>query len=163
MWFRTVGDTIINIFAAAEKAVGKVCKKVHPWILMFGPDEPIQRNESMKLSKPIKPGFRRPFTITPDEAVDVADNGQFLNAQNIVGDSTFTYDPSSTELSLKGWINGDGSTGDKTIRLIADGHVGAGDVPVTLDIDFTVAHPDATSLDKFVEGADEPIPPAQPT
>lgn len=112
----------------------------------------------MKLSKPIKPGFRRPITITPDEPVDVNDSGTFLQVENVTGDSTVTVNPASTATSLQFYINGDGSTGDKAIRVRADGHVGDGDQPVTLDIEFTVANPDATSLANLVEGADEPIP-----
>lgn len=112
----------------------------------------------MKLEKPIKPGFRRPFTITPDEPVDLMENGQFFVADVVEGNSSVTYDPSSTAESLKGWLNGDGDLGAKQIRIRADGHVGDGDAPVTLDVEFEVAHPDATSLDKFVEGTDEPIP-----
>lgn len=112
----------------------------------------------MKLATPIKPGFRRPITITPDEAVDVNNTGTFLAIENVTGDSTTTVDPTSTATSLKFYINGDGSTGDKAIRVSVDGHVGDGDQPVTLDIEFTVASKDATSLANLVEGADEPIP-----
>ncbi len=112
----------------------------------------------MKLSKPIKPGFRRPFTITPDEAVDKRDDGSFVKVTVLAGDSTVTLDTAnSTETSIKGWLNGDGATGDKSVQFEADGHVGEGDQPVTLTVDFAVAHPDATVLG-FSEGADEPIP-----
>lgn len=112
----------------------------------------------MKLSKPIKPGFRRPFTITPDEAVDVNDSGTFVKVEIVTGDSTVTIDPASTATSIKGYINGDGATGSKAVRFIADGHVGEGDQPVSLDVEFDVSNPDATSLANFVEGTDEPIP-----
>lgn len=132
--------------------------KVRFWILTEGQDEPIPKAAHMKLSKPIKPGFRRPITITPDEDVDVNNSGTFLAIENVTGDSTTTVDPASTAKSLKFYINGDGSTGDKAIRVSADGHIGDGDQPVTLDIEFTVATPDATSLANLVEGVDEPIP-----
>lgn len=132
--------------------------KVRFWILTEGQDEPIPKAAHMKLSKPIKPGFRRPITITPDEDVDVGANGTFFAIENVAGDSTTTVDPASTATSLKFYINGDGSTGDKAIRVSADGHIGDGDQPVTLDIEFTVATPDATSLANLVEGVDEPIP-----
>lgn len=112
----------------------------------------------MKLTKPLKPGFRRPFTITPDEPVDVNDSGTFVKVENVAGDSTVTIDPTSTATSIKGWINGDGATGDKAVRFVADGHLGDGDQPVSLDVEFTVANPDATILG-FSEGAaDELIP-----
>jgi len=112
----------------------------------------------MKLNKPIKPGWRRPFTITPDEPVDVQANGQFFTAEVISGDSTVTHDPTSTATSLKGYFNGDGATGLKSIRLKADGHVGEGEQEVTLDVDYDVATPDATSIANMVEGTDELIP-----
>lgn len=132
--------------------------KVRFWLLTEGQDERIPRTAHMKLSKPIKPGFRRPITITPDEPVDVGASGTFLSIENVAGDSTTTVDPASTATSLKFYINGDGSTGDKAIRVSADGHVGDGDQPVTLDIEFNVSTPDATSLANLVEGTDEPIP-----
>lgn len=111
----------------------------------------------MKLTKPIKPGFRRPFTITPDEPVDINSDQKYIKVNILAGDSTVTIDPASTSTSIKGWINGDGSTGDKSVEFIADGHVGEGDIQVALTVDFTVATPDATTLG-FVEGVDEPIP-----
>lgn len=114
----------------------------------------------MKLTKPIKPGFRRPFTITPDEPVDAQADGSFYRVETIAGDSTVTIDPTSTATSLKGYLNGDGATGEKAIRIVADGHVGDGEVAVSLDVEFTVNTPDATSLAAFVEGTDEPIPAA---
>jgi hypothetical protein len=125
--------------------------------IKFGTDEPIPK-ENMKLTKVLKPGFRRPFTITPDEPVDVNASGTFVAVEIVTGDSTVTIDPTSTATSIKGWLNGDGSTGDKAVRFTADGHVGAGEQSVSLDVEFTVANPDATSLTAFVEGADEPIP-----
>lgn len=127
------------------------------WHILEGQDEPIPVTY-MKLATPIKPGFRRPITITPDEAVDVNNTGTFLAIENVTGDSTTTVDPTSTATSLKFYLNGDGSTGDKAIRVSVDGHVGDGDQPVTLDIEFTVASKDATSLAALVEGVDEPIP-----
>lgn len=133
-------------------------KPVRVWTIAFESDVPIPKGSKVKLSKPIKPGFRRPFTITPDEAVDKREDGSFLGVEFLSGDSTVTIDPSSTATSLKGWLNGDGATGAKAVRFIADGHVGDGDQPVTLDVEFDVANPDATSLAAFVEGADEPIP-----
>lgn len=136
---------------------GKQHKQVRFWTVTEGQDERIP-SAKMKLSKPIKPGFRRPITITPDEPVDVNNSGTFLSIENVTGDSTTTVDPTSTATSLKFWINGDGSLGSKAIRVSADGHVGDGEVTVTLDIEFEVANPDATSLANLVEGADEPIP-----
>lgn len=125
--------------------------------ISFGTDEPILKDE-MKLSKPLKPGFRRPFTITPDEAVDINANGTYVAVEIVSGDSTVTIDPASSATSIKGWLNGDGATGDKAVRFTADGHLGEGDQPVSLDVEYTVSNPDATSLAAFTEGVDEPIP-----
>lgn len=112
----------------------------------------------MRLNTPLKFGFRRPFTITPDAPVDKNDAGSFLTAESVLGDSTVTIDDAnSTPTSIKGYINGDGSVGEKAIRFTADGRVGEGVVPVTLDVEFEVVHPDATTLG-FAEGPDEPIP-----
>lgn len=134
----------------------KVKQKVRFWTITIGPDEPIPVNK-MHLSKPIKPGFRRPVTITPDEAVDARADGTFIGIEVLSGDSQVVYNPESTANSIKVWFYGDGSTGEKSARLTADGHIGDGDQPVSIDVDWTVANPDATTLG-IVEGADEPIP-----
>lgn len=126
-------------------------------IVTFDPDELIPKKK-MKLTRPIKPGYRRPFTITPDEPVDVNETGTFFKSQIVAGDSTVTLDPASTPTSLKGWINGDGATGEKSVRFVADGHLGAGEQEVSIDVEFSVATPDATLL-SFTEGTDELIPP----
>lgn len=143
-------------FLGCEKPQPK--PKVRFWSIAFEADEPLPKAPHMKLARPIKPGFRRPFTITPDEPVDVNDSGTFVKVEVLNGDSTVTIDPASTATSIKGWINGDGATGSKAVKFIADGHVGDGDQPVSLDVEFEVANPDATILG-FSEGAaDEPIP-----
>jgi len=111
----------------------------------------------MKLSRPIKSGFRRPFTITPDEPVDVNDSGTYIRADVLLGDSTVSIDKESTATFIRGFLNGDGAVGDKSVQFTADGHIGEGDIPVTLTVDYSVAHPDATVLG-FSEGTDEPIP-----
>ncbi len=111
----------------------------------------------MKLSKPIKPGFRRPCTITPDELVDQRPDGTFLQIEVLSGDSQVVYNPESTGSSIKVWFYGDGAIGDKSARLTADGHIGEGEQQISLDVDWTVSTPDATTLG-FAEGADEPIP-----
>jgi len=157
----------IRYDGSAEKLVEVLCsilscrpkkKPVRFWLFSTGQDEPIKSQiPRMKLDKPIKPGFRRPFTITPDEAVDVNDSGTYVQVEVLSGDSTVTIDPASTALSIKGWLNGDGATGEKSVRFTADGHVGDGEQPVSLDVDYTVATPDATILG-FSTGADEPIP-----
>lgn len=131
--------------------------RVRLWLITFEADQPIPKENKMKLDRPIKPGFRRPFTITPDEAVDQTDSGTFVNVEIVAGDSTVTIDPASTATSIKGWLNGDGATGDKAVRFTADGHIGDGDQPVSLDVEYTVATPDATILG-FKEGTDEAIP-----
>ena len=146
-------------FVEAERAKLKPKKqRIRFWFISFEPDEPIPKEEPVKLSTPIKPGFRRPFTITPDEAVDVNASGTFVAVEILSGDSTVTIDPASTSTSIKGYLNGDGAIGAKAVRFTADGHVGEGEVQVTLDVEYDVANPDATSLANFVEGPDEPIP-----
>lgn len=131
--------------------------KVRFWTISFDADEPLPKAQHMQLTKPIKPGFRRPFTITPDEDVDVNDTGTFVKVENVLGDSTVTIDPASTAKSIKGWLNGDGATGTKAVRFSADGHVGPDEQVITLDVEYEVSTPDATTLG-FVEGVDEVIP-----
>lgn len=144
--------------AHAIRDVGKGCNPQKPriWVLTLGQDEPIPIQQ-MKLAKPIKPGFRRPVTLTPDEPVDKRDDGTFVAIEVLSGDSQVVYNPASTATSIQVWFYGDGSTGDKSARLTVDGHIGDGDQPVSIDIDWTVTTPDATTLG-ISEGADEPIP-----
>jgi hypothetical protein len=145
-------DLVINIGTGCNH------KPRSPFSVSEGEDEPIpQTHMTYTLKTPVKPGFRRPLTVVPDENLDHLDNGQFASAEILAGDSTFTIDPSSTEKSIKAWAYGDGALGDKVARIHADGHIGEGVVEVTLDIAWTVAHPDATSL-TVTEGPDEPIP-----
>jgi len=132
-------------------------QKVRIWTLLEGQDESIPKGNIVKLSKPIKPGFRRPLTLTPDEAVDQRADGTFALVEVTTGDSQLVYNPESTEKSIKVWAYGDGAIGDKAGRITVDGHIGDGDVPVAIDIEWTVANPDATAL-TLVEGTDEPIP-----
>ena len=111
------------------------------------------------LSKPIKPGFRRAFTVSTDEAIDKQADGTYAKSETLEGDSTAPVVlPESTDKLLTGWIYGDGSLGKKKARITVDGHVGEGDVSITLDISYEVASPDATEFQNFTEGADEPIP-----
>lgn len=137
------------------------CKKQQQqrlFVLTVEPDEPIKKdNMEVTWTKPIKPGFRRPFTLTPDEAVDMRGDGSFAGWEAVEGDSTALIKPESTNKSIQGYINGDGALGAKRIRLKVDGHVGDGEVEITLDVLFQVASADATTL-TIAEGADEPIP-----
>jgi hypothetical protein len=133
-------------------------QKVRIWTITVEQDEPIPQKETMKLAKPIRPGFRRPVTLTPDEDVDQAADGTFATIEILSGDSQVVYNPESTAKSIKVWFYGDGATGDKSARITVDGHVGDGDQPVSLDFDWTVASPDATSFKTIVEGEDEAIP-----
>lgn len=134
-----------------------------PRLLVFatGHDEEIERPTPMEvtLSKPIKPGFRRAFTVQTDEPVDKQDDGSFAKAEVLEGDSRApVINPESTSTSLSGWIYGDGAIGAKKVRITVDGHVGEGVIPVTLDVSYEVQTPDATAFTNFAEGADEPIP-----
>lgn len=112
----------------------------------------------VQLSKPIKPGFRRPISVTIDEAVDKQPDGSFAVAEQVQGDSTISIRPTSTERQIDAYVNGDGSLGSKVGSIRVDGHVGEGDVPLVLEIGWEVAHPDATEFGVVQEGADEPIP-----
>ncbi len=157
-------DDFINVQYRGPNLKGFLCEllkcnkpKVRFWTITEGQDELIPKKETMKLSKPIKPGFRRPLTLTPDEAVDQGADGTFAQLEVLSGDSQFVYNPDSTATSIKVWAYGDGAIGDKSARLTVDGHIGSGEQPVSLDIDWTVANPDATTL-TLAEGADEPIP-----
>lgn len=147
-------DLIINIGGGCN------CKPRASWILNEGQDEPIPKKEPMlvTLSKPIKPGFRRPLTLNPDEALDAMAGGVFATAEVLQGDSTFVIDSSSTAKSIKAFAYGDGALGDKIARVHADGHIGDGVAEITLDIGWTVSHPDATAFGPVQEGPDEPIP-----
>jgi len=109
----------------------------------------------MKLTSPIKPGFRRPFTVTTDENVE---SPVFTTT---LGDATGTLDPAVAfpGNTIKGWINGDGSLDvDQSVRLTVDAHVGEGAVDLALDFDFQIKHPDATAFGTPSFGPDEPIP-----
>jgi len=112
------------------------------------------------LSKPIKPGFRRAFTVGVDEPVDQQPNGSFARSETLEGDSTAAViRPESAATQIQGWIYGDGSLGSKKTRVIVDGHVGEGEVSITLDIAYQVASPDATEFVGFTESpTDEAIP-----
>ena len=114
----------------------------------------------VKLSKPIAPGFRRSFEVGTDEAVDLQEDvGTFARGEVVEGDSRAPEIlPESTEKLIKGWIYGDGSIGTKKVRITADGHVGEGLVPITLDVVYEVASKDATEFTGFKEGKDEAIP-----
>jgi hypothetical protein len=114
-------------------------------------------------TKPIKPGFRRKFTLTPDEPVDELEGGGFAVGAVVEGDSSApTINDTSTEKKITGWVNGDGALGDKVVSVQVDAHVNEGVVPLVVEIAYSVAHKDATEL-KVDEGAvadDEEIPTA---
>ncbi len=109
------------------------------------------------LTTPIKPGYRRSLTITPDQPVDVLAAGGYATAEILQGDSRFTIDPASTAMAIKAWAYGDGAMGDKVARVHCDAHVGEGIAELNVDILWKVEQPDATVL-TVTEGADEPIP-----
>ncbi len=133
-----------------------------PRLIVFatGPDAPMKgKIVLLTLKKPIAPGFRRPFTVGFDEDVDVLPDGSYVKSEVVDGDSSAPTIKTSTARSVEGWINGDGALGKKLVRLTADGHVNEGEVPITLDVAYDVAHPDATEFKNFVEGGtDEQIP-----
>ena len=155
--------TVINIFNGGSPVKDHKKKKpIRLIVFATGHDERIPKGPpdmEVTLSKPIKPGFRRAFTVGTDEAIDKQPDGTFAKSETLEGDSTAPVIlPESTSTLLTGWIYGDGSIGAKKARITVDGHVGDGDVPITLDITYEVQSPDATAFTDFKEGADEPIP-----
>lgn len=150
---------IIDVIRGRDK---KKKRRVRWLVLTLGHDEPITpkpKHMEVTLSKPIRPGFRRAFSVTTDEAVDKQPDGSYARSEVLNGDSTApVIDATSTGTMIKGWIYGDGSIGSKKVRVTVDGHVGDGDVPITLDVTYEVQSPDATAFTNFQEGADEPIP-----
>lgn len=114
----------------------------------------------VKLSKPIKPGQRRRVNVTPDEKVDKRADGTFAAIELVEGDSSAQVRPESTEDKIRLYVNGDGTLGTKVARLVADGHIGEGEATISLEIEWDVAHPDATQFNPAIEeeGPDEDIP-----
>ncbi len=151
----------MNIFAGISPMKPKK-KKTNIRLIVFqsGHDERIPGTYmEVKLAKPIKPGFRRSFTVGTDEAVDKQPDGSYAKTEVVEGDSRAPEVlAESTSTLLTGWIYGDGSVGTKKVRITVDGHVGDGDVAITLDISYEVASADATDFVNFTEGADEAIP-----
>jgi hypothetical protein len=128
------------------------------WLLATGPDELIEKENMIVNLKPIAPGFRRPFTLLTDEAVDLRPDGvNYFTAVPTQGDSTIVF-TSQTPTTAAGFVNGDGAIGDKVVQISADAHVGEGDVEITLDVAYTVQNPDATAIGFTLGGPDEPIP-----
>jgi hypothetical protein len=151
---------IINVGCGDGERAGKHRKRAKKglWLLTLEPDEPIKK-ENMEVNlKPIKPGYRRPFTLTTDEPVDLrADGVNYFTATSIQGDSTIVFTTQSAT-GASGFVNGDGAIGDKVVQISADAHVGEGDVEITLDVSYTVQNPDATEIGFSLGGPDEPIP-----
>ena len=160
----TLGDLLETLEDILE-AILKSCepKKPKARLIVFatGHDEPIEKPTHMDvtLSKPIKPGYRRQFTVSTDEAIDKQPDGSYAKTEVVDGDSRAPEIlAESTATLLKGWIYGDGAIGQKKVRITADGHIGEGEVAITLDISYEVQTPDATAFTNFQEGADEVIP-----
>lgn len=134
------------------------------WVLETeGEDEPIPKGQNMrvKLSRPIKPGFRRKVNLTPDEPLDVREDGSFAAVDIVEGNSTVSVRPESDSGKIRLYVNGDGSLGTgKVARVRADGHVGAGEAEISLELEWDVVSPDATAFSSAIEeeGEDEPIP-----
>lgn len=165
MVWNLVKKTVINIFAGSHRMKNKKKNKIRLIVFQTGHDERMPSKEPMEvtLSKPIKPGFRRSFTVGTDEAVDKQTDGSYAKSEVVEGDSSApTIEPTSTDRVINGWINGDGSVGAKKVRVTVDGHVGEGDVSIALEISYNVASADATEFVGFTEGADEPIPAPTP-
>lgn len=157
-----MNDIIINIHKRCCEPPPSICPPNKQRLLLFatGRDEPIVKPHMIVNLTPIKPGFRRPFTLTADEPVDLlADGVNYFKATTVTGDSTITF-TSQTATEAKGYVNGDGALGTKLVQISADGHVGDGEVVITVDVSFTVQTPDATTLGFVLGSPDEPIPTA---
>lgn len=144
-----------GFLAALKWFVCQLCPKPKPSVLtiMLGPDERIKKGPMTPIVlnlPPLNAGFRRPFTITADEAVENA------RVEILAGDSTATVQQDSPKV-LSGFLNGDGSTGVKEVDVVVDGHIGDGEVELRLKLNFNVQSPDATDLG-FVAQPDEKIP-----
>lgn len=154
---RYVRNIIINIHERGCRPLH--CKQQRLLLFATGQDEPIEKEPMIVNLTPIKPGWRRPFTLTADEPVDLlADGVNYFTATAVSGDSTISFVTQSSTKAT-GFVNGDGSLGIKLVQIRADGHVGDGDVPITVDVAFTVESPDATSLGFVLGSPDEVIPP----
>jgi len=115
----------------------------------------------VQLKKSIKPGYRRKLTLTPDEAVDVLDSGAFAVGAVVEGDSSApTISPDSSQKEIVIYVNGDGALGDKVVSVQVDAHVGPDVTPLVVEIGYTVAHKDATTVEvaEAPESQDELIP-----
>lgn len=112
------------------------------------------------IAKPIKPGFKRKLTIKADEPLDADQNNQFLEIKRISGEATSPkIVGESTPTQTTVYLYGDGGIGSNVFEFSADGHVGEGAVVITLEVEYAVAHPDATELSVVEDEAteDEPI------
>jgi hypothetical protein len=164
VFWNLVKKTVINIFNGGSpmNEKKKHRKPIRLFVFATGHDERIPKEPpdmEVKLSKALKPGFRRAFTVGMDEPVDKQADGSYAKSEVVEGDSRAAEIlPESTAKLLTGWIYGDGAIGTKKDRITVDGHVGDGDVPITLDITYDVASPDATEFVDFKEGAEEAIP-----
>ncbi len=127
-----------------------------------GKDRPMKGKTVMvvTLSKAIKPGWQRLCSVATDEAVDIQQpSGLYARSEMVQGDSTAPIvTPESTATKINFWVNGDGAMGVKKANVICDGHIGEGDVPITLEVNYEVKTPDATSFENFQEGEDREIP-----
>lgn len=127
-----------------------------------GEDEPINKGTMrVKLSKPIAPGFQRKVNLTPDEPVDVREDGTFAVIEPVEGDSTIVVRPESDKNKIRLLVRGDGTLGTgKVARVVSDGRIGPEAAPFSIELEWDVAHKDATEFSAAIEeeGPDEAIP-----
>jgi len=106
--------------------------------------------------KPLRQGFRRHWAAHPDEDLDGP-----IRSEVIDGDSSKPVIDPGDPKGLSGWFMGDGGIGTKQVDLVADGHVGDGEVEIRVRFVYDVVHPDATDLGVSVDDtSDAPIPTA---
>src|SRR4026208_1993038 len=114
----TLGDLLCKLEDILKAILKGSCESKKPKVRLIvfatGHDEPIEKKPNMevRLAKPIKPGFRRSFTVGTAEAIDKQPDGSFAKTEVVEGDSRAPEVlPESTERLLKGWIYGDGALG----------------------------------------------------
>jgi len=121
----------------------------------------ITQMKEYTVTTPVPPGKGYALQLTTDEAVDVQPDGSFAVGSVIEGDSLApNIMPTSTEKSIDVVLRGDGSVGVKKVKVRVDAHIGQADVPLDLDITYTVDHKDATDFSNVTERGVVDLPPA---
>lgn len=107
----------------------------------------------------VPPGQGLNLNLVPDEPIDVREDGTFATSAVVSGDSNAPdIKPTSNANSIDVLLRGDGSIGVKVVSVTVDASVGPADVPLTIEITYTVDHPNATDFKTVTEGTLEALP-----